>query len=112
MKKGMAFIMKRVVWKAMVLPGKLDDYIKRHKEIWPEMTDVLNQAGIHNYSIWNIGNELFGYYECEDIDYAAKIQAESSVVEKWNDYMKDVMQMTADPRAATSLLPSQVFYHE
>ena len=96
----------------MVLPGKLGDYIKRHREIWPEMTDVLNQAGIHNYSIWNIGNELFGYYECEDIDYAAGIQAESPVVEKWNEYMKDVMQMVADPRAETLLLPSLVFYHE
>lgn len=104
--------MKRVVWKAIVLPGKLDEYIKRHREIWPEMTEVLNQAGIHNYSIWTIGNELFGYYECEDIDYAARIQAESSVVKKWNGYMKDVMQMVADPREAALLPPSQVFYHE
>ena len=111
-KKGMDFQMKRVVWKAMILPGKLDEYIKRHREIWPEMTEVLNQAGIHNYSIWNIGNELFGYYECEDIDHATRVQSNSTVVEKWNEYMKDVMQMVADPRATTSLLPLQVFYHE
>lgn len=104
--------MKSIVWKAIVLPGKLDEYIKRHREIWPEMTDVLNKAGIHNYSIWNIGNELFGYYECEDIDFAARIQAESAVVKKWNDYMKDVMQMVADPRAADLPRPSLVFYHE
>ena len=104
--------MKRVVWKAKVLPGKLEEYVKRHQEIWPEMTDVLNQAGIHNYSIWNIGNELFGYYECEDEEYAAKVQAESPVVAKWNVYMDDVMKMEADPREGMDLIPTQVFYHK
>ena len=57
--------MERYAWKATVLPGKLEEYIRRHNEIWPEMKDVLHQAGIRNYTIWNIGNELFGYYECD-----------------------------------------------
>ena len=50
----------RYTWKARVLPGKLAEYIRRHDEIWPEMTDVLNQAGIRNYTIWNLRDELFG----------------------------------------------------
>ena len=54
--------MERYAWKATVLPGKLEEYIRRHNEIWPEMKDVLHQAGIRNYTIWNVGNELFGYY--------------------------------------------------
>ena len=52
--------MERYAWKATVLPGKLEEYIRRHNEIWPEMKDVLHQAGIRNYTIWNVGNELFG----------------------------------------------------
>ena len=59
----------RYVWKARVLPGKLEEYKKRHDEIWPEMTEVLNQAGIHNYTIWNHSDELFGYYECDDLEF-------------------------------------------
>ena len=51
--------MERYAWKATVLPGKLPEYIRRHNEIWPEMKDVLHQAGIRNYTIWNVGNELF-----------------------------------------------------
>ena len=90
--------MERYAWKAVVLDGKLDEYIKRHDEIWPEMKQVLADAGICNYSIWNVGNELFGYYECKKgIEYAAKVQAESPIVDKWNEYMKDVMEMTLDP---------------
>ena len=59
--------MERYAWKATVLPGKLEEYIRRHNEIWPEMKDVLHQAGIRNYTIWNVGNELFGYYECDSV---------------------------------------------
>ena len=79
--------MERYAWKATVLPGKLPEYIRRHNEIWPEMKDVLHQAGIRNYTIWNVGNELFGYYECDSIAEAARVQAESPVVDRWNEYM-------------------------
>ena len=61
------------------------------------MKEVLKSAGIRNYTIQNNENELFGYYECElGIEYAAKIQAESSVVQKWNDYMSDILIMDLD----------------
>jgi L-rhamnose mutarotase len=90
--------MERYAWKAYVKEGCLDEYIRRHDEIWPELKEVLKEAGICNYSIWNVGNELFGYYECEKGgDYSSKVQAESEVVKKWDVYMKDVMIMEPDP---------------
>lgn len=104
--------MEKFVWTAKVKPGKLPEYKKRHDEIWPEMTEVLNKAGIHNYSIWNTGDQLIGYYECESIAYAAKVQRESEVVDRWNEYMKDVMEMDMDPETGTSVLLKQVFSHE
>ncbi len=104
--------MERFAWKARVLEGQLEEYIRRHDEIWPEMTAVLNEAGIHNYTIWSVGSELFGYYECESIEYASKVQAESEVVARWNEYMKDVMIMEFDPKTGTSVLLQQVFYHK
>ena len=89
--------MKKYAWKAEIIDGKKDEYVRRHNEIWQEMKDVLTKAGVRNYSIWICGNELFGYYECEfGVEYAAKVQAESEVVARWNEYMKDVMDMTMD----------------
>ena len=102
--------MERFAWKATVLEGKLNEYIRRHDEIWPEMTQVLNDAGIHNYTIWNVGNELFGYYECESVEYAAKVQSQSPVVARWNVYMDDVMRMEKNFAGETGL--KQVFYHK
>ena len=90
--------MERYAWKAILKDGKKEEYIRRHNEIWEELVEVLKNAGIENYSIWVNGNELFGYYECKKgVDFAAKTQAQSPVVEKWNEYMKDVMEMTLDP---------------
>ncbi|CUH94857.1 hypothetical protein P22_0923 [Propionispora sp. 2/2-37] len=105
--------MERYAWKAMVHEGKLEEYKKRHDEIWPEMKSVLKEAGICNYTIWNVGNELFGYYECEKgADYAAEVQGKSPVVAKWNEYMKDVMTMAMDPKTGAQPKLEQVFFLE
>ena len=66
--------LEKCTWKATLKPGKKVEYIRRHDEIWPEMTEVLTRAGIRNYTIWCCGDELFGYYECEKgAAYAAKV---------------------------------------
>ena len=50
--------MERFAWKAIVKDGMLEEYKKRHDNIWPELKQVLKEAGIKNYTIWNVGNEL------------------------------------------------------
>lgn len=105
--------MERYAWKATVKEGMLEEYVRRHNEIWPELTEVLRQAGIRNYTIWNCGSELFGYYECEKgADYAAAVQAGSPVVDRWNDYMKDVMVMEMDSVTGAQPRLTQVFLME
>jgi L-rhamnose mutarotase len=105
-------IMERFAWKARLLPGKKEEYIRRHDEVWPEMTELLNKAGIHNYSIWLVEDELIGYYEAEKgAEFASRTQAESPIVDKWNEYMKDVMVMEKDPKTGTHYQLQQVFFH-
>lgn len=104
--------MERYAWKARVFPGKIEEYKKRHDEIWPEMKELFRRAGIRNYSIWNVGNELFGYYECNSIEEAGKIQSESEVKALWSEYMKDVMEMEKDPVTGAQPLMSQIFLFE
>ena len=105
--------MERYAWKAIVKDGMLEEYIRRHNEIWSELVELLKSAGICNYTIWNVGSELFGYYECEKgADYAAKVQAESPIVDKWNEYMKDVMVMEMDPVTGAQPKLTQVFLLE
>lgn len=104
--------MERYSWSARVLPGMLAEYIRRHDAIWPEMTEVLNRAGIRNYTIWVDGDRLFGYYECDSIDKALQVQGSSPIVAKWNAYMQDVMGVELDDQGAGPGGLRQVFFHE
>lgn len=102
--------MEKYAWKAKILDGKREEYIRRHNEIWQEMKDVLNKAAIVNYTVWICGNDLFGYYECEKgIEHAAKTQAESPIVAKWNEYMSDIIIMDIDPITGAQPLLEKVF---
>jgi L-rhamnose mutarotase len=105
--------MERVTWKGYVKEGMLDEYKRRHDEIWPEMSQMLTDAGIHNYTIWNVGNELFGYYECDKgAEFALDYQANSPVVAKWNVYMDDILTFAVDPITGEKAKPRLMFYHE
>ena len=102
--------MERHAWKAVIRDGMITEYIRRHDEIWPEMLEMFEAATIHNYSIWNVGNEIFGYYECEDPIRAAEVQRDNPVSRKWNEYMKDVMYVQVDSATMLPLPVKQVFY--
>ena len=104
--------MERYAWKATVKDGMLEEYIRRHDHIWPEMKEMLHEAGIRNYTIWNVGNELFGYYECDNIQHASEVQSKSEVNAKWDVYMKDVMVMERDPVTGAQPLLKQVFFFD
>lgn len=102
--------MEKYAWKARILDGMKDEYVRRHDEIWDELVEVLKSAGIENYTIWCDGNELFGYYECaRGADYAAAVQANSPVVDKWNEYMKDVMVMEMDEKTGAQPRLGKIF---
>ena len=55
-------------------------------------------------------DELFGYYECEKgVAYAEKVQSESPVVDRWNEYMKDILELEMDPVTGAQPKLEQVF---
>ena len=43
--------MKRLAFKMYLKEGMKEEYIRRHKEVWPEVQDLLKKAGIRDYSI-------------------------------------------------------------
>lgn len=102
--------MEKYAWKATIKEGSLEEYIRRHDNLPQEMKEVFREAGICNYTIWNVGNQLFGYYECKyGVEHAAKVQRESPVVEEWNRYMSDILIMEMDPETGAQPKLKQVF---
>ena len=62
----------------------LDDYIKIHKNPWPELLLAEKSAGIIEELIWNYKNLSIIYIECENIEKVFQILADNEVEKKWN----------------------------
>lgn len=102
--------MERMAWKGRIRPGCKAEYSRRHDAIWPEMKALLREVGICNYTIFANGEELFGYYECEKgIAFAEKTQADSPIVDRWNAYMADILELEMDPQTGAQPKLEPVF---
>lgn len=102
--------MKRHAFKMKLKPGFEEEYKKRHDEIWPELKEVLSEAGIHDYSIF-LDEEtltLFAVQKLED-DYNDEDITGNPVVRKWWDYMEDIMETNPDNSPVTTPL-KEVFH--
>lgn len=100
--------MANYAWILGVRPGYEEEYKKRHDEIWPEMLETLQKAGIRNYNIFRNGLDLFGYFETDNLDAAIEHLKDCPVNAKWAEMMGPIMKIDIDP--ATSfpyLLPLQ-----
>ena len=52
--------------------GKVDDYIKAHERVWPELIDAMKRAGVERESCFVFGNHIFVYVEAKNIDMATE----------------------------------------
>jgi len=75
-----------------VPPERIEDYVHAHRHVWPEMLDALRGAGIRNYTIFRHGNQMFGYFESDDLEAAARYLAEQEVSERWQDAMAELLE--------------------
>lgn len=92
--------MERVAFLLGITPGNEAEYKRRHDEIWPEMVEALTRAGARNYSIFfdTDSTRQFAYLETEP-DFNTFVQQISTdpVNARWQEYMKDIMNVHVDP---------------
>ena len=83
-------------------PGFEDEYPRLHAAIWPELKKMLSDGDVYDYSI---------YLDCDtNILFACrKTKGEESsqdmgfnpIVQKWWDYMADIMEENPDNSPVT-----------
>ncbi|MCL5270281.1 MAG: L-rhamnose mutarotase [bacterium] len=96
-----AFLMK-------IYPGQEAEYAKRHEEIWPDLRDELKSHGVHNYSIFRDGLNLFAYAEIED-EARWNAIAQTAACKRWWAYMAPIMESNADKSPVSKDIP-EVFH--
>ena len=75
-----------------VRPDKIDEYVVAHRDVWPELLAALSEAGIRNYTIFRNGNEVFGYFEADDLEAAAAHMETQEVNARWQDTMAGLLE--------------------
>ena len=83
---------QRVGFVLGVKPDRVDEYVLAHREVWPEMLEALKDAGIRNYTIFRAGNEMFGYFETNDLARAETYLSAQEVNARWQDAMADLLE--------------------
>lgn len=78
----------RVCFQLQVRPDLLDEYLRRHSPVRPEMLAEIAAAGRRNYSLFlGEGGTLIGYYETDDDAASQAYLAQSEVATRWEAEM-------------------------
>jgi L-rhamnose mutarotase len=82
--------MKRYGFVIRLKPGAVEQYKRQHRDVWPDVLEMIHDANIRNYSIYLKDDLLFGYYEHVGTDHAAdmaRMAAHAKTLEWWSMMM-------------------------
>ena len=101
---------ERYAFRMKLNRGMEAEYRRRHDEIWPELTDLLHQAGVSDYAIYldEETNILFGVLT-RTKDHGMGALPDHPVMKKWWTHMADIMETNPDHSPVSSDL-KPVFY--
>ena len=102
--------MTRVAFKMKLFDGFEEEYQKRHNELWPELEQLLKEAGVHEYSIFldKTTNDLFGFLKAGDPATLDNLPSHP-VMQRWWKHMADIMETNPD-NSPISIPLKEVFY--
>ena len=89
--------MESKAFKMKLLPGFEAEYKKRHDEIWPELSQLLSERGVFDYSIF-LDEETLTLFAVQKVKNEKDLTRlrEDLILRKWWDYMSDIMQTNPD----------------
>ena len=101
-----------MAFKMKLNPGMLEEYKKRHDDLWPELHKLLKDSGLSEYSIFfdKETNILFAFQK-QAGDKGSQDLGQTEIVQKWWEYMADIMETNPDNSPVSKELV-EVFYME
>jgi len=83
-------------FKMKLKPGFAAEYKKRHDEIWPELSALLKENGVSDYTIFldEETNILFAVQQQNG--QSSQDLGRTIIVQKWWAYMADIMETHPD----------------
>lgn len=92
-------------------PGMGPAYDEKHRAVWPEILDLIDQAGIYDYQIWRHDEIVVCRMRVRDGFRAASAAAAASDVQRrWTASMSDIFLEIGDAEGEPLWL-DEVFTH-
>jgi L-rhamnose mutarotase len=88
--------MEHIMFVQKVKDDKKDQYIKYHKNCWPDLLKAIKESGIEENIIWIYGNEVFNYAVSDNFDESMKILSEKQVFKDWSEKMESLFEVKHD----------------
>jgi len=103
--------MIRNAFKMKLSSGNVEEYKRRHDEIWPELVTELRKAGISDYTIYydQETQTLFAFQKLTG-DNSTSALPQNPVVRKWWDYMNDGIMEYDEKHEPISVPLAEVFH--
>lgn len=97
--------MQKYAFRMRLNPGQRDEYLRRHDAIWPELSALLKDAGISDYSIhFDVETgHLFGVLWRRD-DHGMDDLPAHPVMQRWWAHMADIMATNPDNSPQVTVL--------
>ena len=91
-------------------PGNEAEYARRHAQLWPEMKELLRQAGVSDYNIFldRATGNLFAVQRVSG-EGGSQDLGDNPICRKWWDFMADLMDVNPD-NSPVSVPLEQVFH--
>ncbi len=104
--------MQRVCFLLKVRQDSLDEYRRRHRDVWPELLAELASAGWGNYSLFlREDGLLVGYLETDDFERARTLMAATDVNARWQAEMAEFFETLDGALPDTAMTPLPEVFH-
>ena len=103
---------KRLAFKMKLKPGRINEYKKRHDELWPDLYRLLKETGLSEYSIFfdEETHVLFAFQK-QSGEHGSQDLGKTEIVQRWWKYMSDIMETNPDNSPLSTPL-EEVFFME
>jgi L-rhamnose mutarotase len=102
--------MPTLAFRMALHPGQAEEYRRRHDALWPELAQLLREAGVSDYSIWldDETHHLFAILKVADERKLDSLPAHP-VMQRWWAHMADIM--ATNPDSSPVQVPLRKVFH-
>ncbi len=88
--------MERVCFLLEIREGFEAEYDRRHAEMWPELSALITESGLRNYTLFRHGTTVVGYAECHPDAETVLSAGRNELSRRWSESLRHLFVVERD----------------